>query len=557
MYNYRVRMRKLHLILALGTALSTVAAASQSRVASVNFTFRETPLRGYRVGDEFLLPLENVADLGWTASSANAGAKIVAESRTFNIPTRQVEGKTCIPLRAAVDKVGGDSSWNPGGYDILQVSSPVFRVSVNKGVLNVDSAMAVKTTVSVIGSKKVVIDLDGAKFTRETKVDADGSTSVSQYGPNTVRIVLNLDFVPNLPKGQVSNSSQIKLDLSPEPVRPKEVATPKPDKTVPKQDDPPKTDQTTQNQTQNPTQNPVPTGPIDLPIAINWENETNTSMAIKFAPGQWVGTATCRKPEKNILELELSNLDGVLPKDFELKSKAIKEITAEKNGTSTILRLRLERAMGADITTSATGVVLNLVRPTSTGGRLDGKVIVLDAGHGGRDHGATAAGIMEKNINLFLSRYVRDALTAEGVTVIMTRNDDSFPELEARPALANKNSADIFLSIHVNEPGRGGGTTPSGTITFYHKGSAISKFLGECIQSEIVKSKLLPDMGVRSDGTIYQSGFAVLRLSNMPGVLIETGFITNPKDRQVLQSEAFGKALAKSVVAGLKTYYGQ
>jgi len=539
MYNDQIRMRRLQGLLALGIALSANAVAAQTRNASVNYTFRETPIKGYRMGDEFLLPLDSVADLGWSAGFATAGTKIFAENNTLQLPTRQVNGKQCIPLREAITQLGGIATWNPGGYDILQVASPIFEINVKGGIVNIQSALAVKPTVSVIGSKKVIVDLEGARFSRDTKIDSDGSTNVSQYGPNTVRIVLNLDFVPNLPKLQLPSAANLKINLNPESITPSKQDPPK-DPTPPKQD-----------LVTNP-------GPItELPLGLDWENQTSSSLSIKFEPGRWKGTATYRRPDRDTIEIVLTNLNCDLPRNFKLNSSAVKDVSSSVVGTTTVLKLELKRAMGADIVASASGVVITLIRPTSTGGKLTGKVIVLDAGHGGPDRGSTAGGAEEKNITLFLSRFIRDELASEGASVIMTRNDDSFPSLESRPELANRSNADIFLSIHANEPGSRSNTTASGSIIFYHKGSTISKFLGECVQSELQKYNLMSSTGLRSDGTIYSSGFAVLRLSNMPGLLIETGFMTNPKDRQMIQSEQFGRALAKSIVSGLKTYYGQ
>lgn len=549
MYTDPVRMKRLSIFLALGTVLSTVAVASQSRIASVNFTYRDTALRGYRIGDEFLLPLESVSELGWSAGSATAGAKITTETSTLNLPTRNVDGKTCIPLRQAIEQLGGISNWISGGYDNLQVSSPIYNITVRNGEFSISSALAVKPTISVVGTRKVMIDLEGAKFTKETHIDADGSTNIIQYGANTVRIVTTLDSIPNLPKNQLNPSAKLKFDLNPEPVVVKPPKVDKPTDTGKPVD--------TNSKPQDPTPPVDPTKPLEIPIKLDWENETASAISVKFEPGQWKGVATSRKPDKTTLEIVMANLNGFVKDGVQLNSSAIKSVSSRQEGTVTVVTLKLKRAMGVDINSSGTGFTLNLIRPNDTGGKLNGKTIVIDAGHGGRDHGATSGGVMEKDINLFLSKYLREALAAEGMTVITTRTDDSFPELEARPALANKSRADIFISIHANEPGRASNNNPSGTIVFYHTGSTISKFLGECIQNELAKFNLLPNLGVKSDGTIYNSGFAVLRLSSMPGVLIETGFVTNQKDRQVLLSDAFGKALAKSVVAGLKTYYGQ
>ncbi len=539
MYNDLVRMRRLQGLLALGTVLCTTALAAQTRIATANYTFRDVPVKGFRIGDEFLLPLDTLADLGWTSGSATAGTKIYAENNTLQLPTRQVNGKACILLREAIGQLGGASSWTPGGYDILQISSPIFDINVKNGVLTVQSAMAVRPTFSVIGSKKVVVDLEGARYSRsDTKVDSDGSTTVSQYGPNTVRIVLNLDFVPNLPKLQLPSASSLKINLNPEVITPPKVETPVKDV--------------------NPTKDQNPQSPItEIPLGLDWETETNTALSVKFEPGKWKGTAIYRRPEKDVLEVVFTNLNCTLPKDFTIHSNAIKGVSTTIVGTTTVLKLQLKRAMGAEIVANASSVSINLIRPNSTGGKLTGKVIVLDAGHGGPEPGSSAGGAQEKNVTLFLSRFVRDELTAEGATVIMTRDDDSFPSLESRPALANRNHADIFISIHANEPGRKSDTGPNGTIIFYHIGSPISKFMGECIQSELAKYNLMSSVGVRSDGTLYNSGLAVLRLSSMPSILIESGFMTNQKDREMIQSEKFARALAKSVVSGLKTYYGQ
>ncbi|HLO98089.1 MAG TPA: N-acetylmuramoyl-L-alanine amidase [Fimbriimonas sp.] len=525
-------MKRLLGILALGMAISTNAVA-QNRVASTSYTFKDAPLRGYRVGDEFYLPLDVVTDLGWAATAESSTAKLYAENNILDLSIRQVAGKACFPLREAIQKLGGTTSWNPGGYDHLQISSSIYNVSVRAGMVTVESTLAVKPTVSLLGSSKVVIDLDGAKLPAGFKVDSDGNATVSQYGANAVRIVCNIGFAPNLPNQQLPSAAKLKIDLT-QPIGVQPSVPPEfPNQGVA----------------------PAPGTPFELPLKLDSENATNSSMSIKFAPGQWKGTAAYRKPEPDILEITLSSINCTLPQGFYLDSKAVKDISIRTEATNTVVRFKLDRAMGADVVATATGVTINLVRPIDTDGRLNGKVIVLDAGHGGRDNGATAGGAMEKNINLFLTRFVRDALTAEGATVIMTRNDDSFPSLESRPALANKSKADIFISIHANMPGSN--SNPSGTITFYHKGSAISKFLGECIHNDLASKKLLPNLGVKSDGTLYNSGLAVLRLSKMPGVLIESGFVSNSKDRAMIQSKEFGEALAKSVVKGLKIYYGQ
>ena len=151
-----------------------------------------------------------------------------------------------------------------------------------------------------------------------------------------------------------------------------------------------------------------------------------------------------------------------------------------------------------------------------------GKTIVIDAGHGGHDPGASANGLREKDITLDMALRTAEALKKSGFNVIMTRTTDEYLQLSQRTNIANGSGADLFLSIHVNS---GGGT---GIETWwYSKGPkpSESKEFAQNIQNEVIKETKVSNRGIK-DGNLH-----INRESNMPSSLIESGFV----DHQMMQ----------------------
>ncbi|MBM7853862.1 N-acetylmuramoyl-L-alanine amidase [Desulfohalotomaculum tongense] len=189
------------------------------------------------------------------------------------------------------------------------------------------------------------------------------------------------------------------------------------------------------------------------------------------------------------------------------------------------------------------------------------KVIVIDPGHGGMDPGKIAGnGVEEKEINLEISKRLATILSQAGAAVLLTRESDvhlSSPDTKGWPAkhredlskrvkLANDRGADLFISIHCNsfsDPKQ------HGAQVFYQPGSEESKMLAECIQDEIIR--LLDNTKRRAKGVDYY----VTRNTNMPTVIVETGFITNPKEQKLLLDPAYQSKMAWSIYAGIVKYY--
>lgn len=184
---------------------------------------------------------------------------------------------------------------------------------------------------------------------------------------------------------------------------------------------------------------------------------------------------------------------------------------------------------------------------------LKGFKICLDPGHGGQahvpDYKRGPTGLREAEVNLQVALYLREILQKVGVTVIMTRVDDSYVSLPMRSQIANENGADFFISLHHN-----GIDNPkvNYTSTWYHgdaDDSRQSLDLARYIQQGVSNALHLPfspESGLYSDKLVTAAGFGVLRMTECPAVLCEASFLSNPeeevrlRDNDYLRKEAYG-----------------
>ncbi|MBI3909467.1 MAG: N-acetylmuramoyl-L-alanine amidase [Armatimonadetes bacterium] len=182
------------------------------------------------------------------------------------------------------------------------------------------------------------------------------------------------------------------------------------------------------------------------------------------------------------------------------------------------------------------------------GAPLAHKVICVDAGHGGENAGARGpTGLMEKDVNLAIALDLAELLQEAGATVILPRIDDTFVSLDDRIAFANSNNADLFISIHCNAMPRAG--TASGTETYYYTPQSLG--LVQAIHPEVVRVVNDQDRGIK------QRGFAVIRRTQMPSVLVEVAFIDHPGNEAKLAEPAFRREVAKGIHRGVLRYFGQ
>ncbi len=192
---------------------------------------------------------------------------------------------------------------------------------------------------------------------------------------------------------------------------------------------------------------------------------------------------------------------------------------------------------------------------------LSGKVIVLDPGHGGPDPGAVKGEAIEKDISLSVSIKLRDYLQQQGALVLMTRETDidladedlkgysrrKVQDLKRRVALINDSEADFFASIHLN-------AIPSskwkGAQTFYSGHFKESKRGAKFIQEELRRNLENTNREAKTSDSIY-----LLKKSEIPGVLVEIGFLSNPTERELLRQETYQEQVAASIYQGIMRYY--
>jgi N-acetylmuramoyl-L-alanine amidase len=215
------------------------------------------------------------------------------------------------------------------------------------------------------------------------------------------------------------------------------------------------------------------------------------------------------------------------------------------------------------------------------------RTVVIDAGHGGTEDGARGPeGTLEKNVTLGVARRLKAALEARlGVRVILTRDGDATVGLDERAALANNNKADLFISLHANASVRG---SAAGAEVFYlsleeygdqaqrvAKGETeslpvfgggtrdIEAILWEMAQARYIEQSAVLAQAVEaalrarvpmSPRAIQQAPFRVLVGANMPAVLVEMGFITNPDQEKQLGTEGFQSSIVQALVDSVVHY---
>ena len=188
-------------------------------------------------------------------------------------------------------------------------------------------------------------------------------------------------------------------------------------------------------------------------------------------------------------------------------------------------------------------------------GKLIGKKIIIDIGHGGKDSGTIYGNIKEKDINLSIGLKLRDALIKNGVYVQMLREGDydlALPnakkrkksDFDNRIKVINASGSDMYISLHINYLDN---SKYYGAQVFYTKEN---KKLADTIQKEFINGLKSPMKSRKITDDIYM--YKKLRIS---GVLIECGFISNDNERKLLISDEYQDKIVENIVKGLIIYY--
>ena len=187
---------------------------------------------------------------------------------------------------------------------------------------------------------------------------------------------------------------------------------------------------------------------------------------------------------------------------------------------------------------------------------LLGKVIYLDAGHGGADSGAISNNIYEKNLNLEIVDKLESELLSRGAIVLLTRDGDydlsttninrKKDDLYSRVKLINNSNCDMYISIHLNSTTS---TKWRGLQIFYSSINENNKLLAETINNSLIKD-------IKNVREIKKSNnYYMYKNITVPGILIEVGFLSNPNDKYLLKQEEYQYKLVSSITDGIVTYF--
>ncbi|MCH3964768.1 MAG: cell wall-binding repeat-containing protein [Clostridium sp.] len=176
-------------------------------------------------------------------------------------------------------------------------------------------------------------------------------------------------------------------------------------------------------------------------------------------------------------------------------------------------------------------------------------VVTLDPGHGGYDPGAVGyGGTMEKNITLPVALKIGKIIQQSGINVVYTRTSDrvSWPsnvseDLQKRCEISDAAGSDYFVSIHMNSAG----AEARGTETYYYSSSKEGRELAQYIQSSLVQAIASVDRGIKT------ANYYVIKNTAAPAVLVEVGFISNPQEERLLNSDDFQNKVASGIAKGI------
>ena len=528
---------------------------------------------------QVMAPVDAVQMMGAKFAPNSDGTVTVtaANGRQVTTPYTPNQGRYCVPFQKVALALGGMTDWQPTTAT-LTVRARLQLVRQNSNELTIYTSYPVYYSVKRIGGpERLYVDLYGLDLaTAPANVPSTGGSVTQirsgQINDQTVRITIDLKRPAPFQVLSGIETDQVKVALSAaaSPMQTEAQIVPPPYHVVIP---------------------PVPHLPQDAgPVTINSVDYEVVSPALTQIEVTTSGPAKYRtealnNPNRLAFDLAGAVLGGDVKTAQSVDNPVVKAIRVGRLLTPQTkfgrVVLDLSRMVGfsvdsraengsmtylINVITTDPSTATAIVPPVSpvapyipsvpTNASLAGKVIVIDPGHGGRDTGGAAGlnpNVYEKDITLAIGLRLRGVLTQNGATVIMTRADDSFPALESRPQLANSRHADYFISIHADDSAVGRNTL-AGTTVYFHAQSSLCRLMASDIGRRVSEVSGISYNGVKSDTIRFRTGFAVLRGSYMPAVLVETGYMNNDRDLAKLRDDASQQRIAEGITAGLRDF---
>lgn len=225
----------------------------------------------------------------------------------------------------------------------------------------------------------------------------------------------------------------------------------------------------------------------------------------------------------------------------------IDSLSYYKDSKGGVIALELDKVYELDSKFDNGNLLLDFVNPHD----IYDKVVVVDAGHGGRASGAVKLQVEEKEIDLNIAKQLKKLFDeSDGkIGVYYTRLDDGNPTLDQRVQLANKADADLFVSIHNNSTSHGNFSSLEGTQVLYSQSDS-GKYSSKKF-SQILLNNVCDKLNSRKIGLLKGDDIYIIRTSEVPVGLVEVGFMTNRKELDKLQDLEYQKAAAQGIYNGI------
>ena len=528
---------------------------------------------------EVMAPVDAVRLLGASYRPNSNGTVTItaANGQEIRVPYTLTGQRYCVPFQKVALALGGMTDWQPTTAT-LTVRAKLQMVRQNLGQLSIYTSYPVYYSVKRIGSpERLYVDLYGLGLgTAPASVPVSGGDIAQirsgQINDQTVRITVDLKGAKRFQVLSGIETSEVKVAFG----SAADPSAPPPPTSAP----PRLVVAATPHLPSNP--HTVVITAVDYKVV----SPALTQITVSTNGPAKYRTETLNGPNRLAFDLAGAILDKDVKTSQAVDNPVIKAIRVGRLLTPQTkfgrVVLDLSRMVGftvdshptdtgmtylISVVTSDPAAPTAIVAPVApigpyvpsvpTSVSLAGKIIVIDPGHGGRDTGASADlhpfDVYEKNITLAIARRVQNVLTQNGATVIMTRTDDSFPALESRPEIANLHHADYFISIHADSSAIGRNTL-AGTTVYFHAQNSVCRLMAADIGRRISETSGMSYNGVKSDTIRFRTGFAVLRGSEMPAVLVETGYMNNDKDLAKLRDDGGQQRIAEGITAGLRDF---
>lgn len=245
--------------------------------------------------------------------------------------------------------------------------------------------------------------------------------------------------------------------------------------------------------------------------------------------------------------------DVTLPGDYEsdygygtydVKGTVVENIEVSTKGGNTTFRFKQNRISAYEVTDEGDSYAIRVKNPKE----VYDKVLLLDAGHGGKDPGTSGNGMQEKNLTLTIAQKIEQELQGSGIKVYMTRNSDVYPENSTRAQTAN-DIADLMVSIHINS----GPETANGTETLYqvHANDSSARLTSKQL-AEILQANMISATGNTNRGVKLRTDLLILNRTTVPSAIVEVIFITNTGDALKISNPSYQDQVAQAIADGIQ-----